>query len=447
MTTPSPLPPEQNPAHDPEDVDRPAGSAGTLEYEPAPAKHDAYAAFRHRSYVILAIGWMIAAIGHAAQSTAIGWEIFDRTGSKLALGYIAGVQAIPLLLLALPAGHLADTFDRRRIIAITSLCAGACSAWLTWLSYREGSIPYMYAAIILSTTALVLGRPARSSLMPRVVPPEVFPNAVAWNSSAHQIATVIGPALGGGLVWLSLKLLNSAALAYAFEACCITLFACSMLFIRLRPVNETQKPDRSLLAGLRFVFRNRIVLTVMSLDLFAVLAGGATYLLPVFAIDILQIDSRGFGWLRAAEAIGALTMTLTLAHLPPMKNAGRTILLAVGGFGIATIIFGLSTNFWLSFAMLMLIGVFDSISVVIRHTLVQLMTPDAMRGRVAAVNNIFVGASNELGGLKSGVLAAWIGAVAAVVVGGIGTVLIVAGIAWRVPELRRLGSLQSAKIE
>lgn len=393
------------------------------------------------------IGWTIAAIGHAAQSTAIGWEIYDRTGSKMALGYIAGVQAIPLLLLALPAGYLADIFDRRRIIAISSLSAGACSLWLTFLSYREGSIPWMYTAMILSTTALVLGRPARSSLMPRVVPREAFTNAVAWNSSAHQIATVVGPATGGWLVALSLGWLDSAALAYAFEACCITLFAFSMLFIRMRPVEQSQQPDRSLLAGMRFVFRNKIVLTVMSLDLFAVLLGGATYLLPVFAIDILQIDSSGFGWLRAAEAIGALTMTLILAHLPPMKHAGRTILLAVAGFGLATIIFGLSTHFWLSFAMLVLIGVFDSISVVIRHTLVQLMTPDAMRGRVAAVNNVFVGASNELGGLESGLLAAAIGAVGAVVAGGIGTIAIVGAIAWRVPQLRRLGGLQNIKTQ
>lgn len=438
---------EQDPSHDPEDVDRPATSAGVVEYKPAPPKHDAYAAFRHRSYVILAIGWLIAAIGHAAQATAIGWEIFDRTGSKAALGYIAGVQAIPLLVLALPAGHLADTFDRRRIIAISSLCAGACSVLLSWLSYRDGSIPYMYVVIVLATTALVLGRPARSSLMPRLVPPEVFANAVAWNSSAHQIATVIGPALGGALVWLSLRWLGSAALAYAFEACCVTIFAISMLFIRMRPVEQAEKPDRSLLAGMRFVFRNRIVLTVMSLDLFAVLLGGATYLLPVFAIDILKIDSRGFGWLRAAEAIGALMMTLTLAHLPPMKHAGRAILLAVAGYGAATIIFGLSTQFWLSFLMLVMIGMFDSISVVIRHTLVQLLTPDDMRGRVAAVNNIFVGASNELGGLESGLLAAWIGAVGAVVVGGFGTIAIVGAIAWGVPELRRLGSLDRASLQ
>ncbi len=456
MSTPNPpAGPEDDPSLDPEDVDRPASILPTkpdLEQERFPLerappdrpRHDPYLAFRHRSYLLLTIGWMVALIGHAIQSTAIGWEIFDRTGSALQLGYIAGVQAVPLLLLALPAGHLADTFDRRRIIFFAQLCAAACSVCLALLSYSPTwGVGWMYAAIILNSTALVLGRPARSSLLPMVVPPHAFANAVTWNSSMFQIATVIGPALGGIMIDISLRLVGTLSVAFGTAAACIGSFSIVALFLRLRPIEKSNVPaDRSLVAGLRFVWNRKIILAAMSLDLFAVLLGGATYLLPIFAKDILEVGSRGFGWLRSAEAAGALTMTILLAHLPPMKKAGRAILLSVVGYGLATIIFGLSRHFYLSFAMLMAIGACDSISVVIRHTLVQVMTPDNMRGRVAAVNNVFVGASNELGGLESGVTAKLFGPVGSVVLGGFGTIVAVGLIAWRFPQIRRLRALQ-----
>jgi MFS family permease len=411
----APLRPEDNPSQDPEDVDRPASAAPTkgelerqrltLDYgqDALPPRHDPYLALRYPSYVVLTVGWLVAVIGSAIQSTAIGWEIF-----------------------------------------FAQLAAAVCSTWLAFLSYSPTwGVGWMYAAIILNSTALVLGRPARAALMPMVVPPHVFANAVTWNSSMFQIATVAGPALGGLIIGLSLNRWGSLSLAYGLAAGCIGSFGFIALLLRTRPMEQQAGPvDRSLSAGLRFVWNTKIILATMSLDLFAVLLGGATYLLPVFAKEILNVSPLHFGWLRSAEAIGALGMTVLLAHLPPMKHAGRAILLSVAGFGLATIVFGLSRDFYLSFAMLVAIGACDSISVVIRHTLVQVHTPDHMRGRVAAVNNVFIGASNELGGLESGVMAKLIGPVGSVVFGGCGTLVVVGLISVFFPQIRRLKGLQ-----
>ncbi|MCC6239368.1 MAG: MFS transporter [Phycisphaerales bacterium] len=438
---------------DPDDVDRPAsvmpteGDLEQLAHRPDQGqneKYDPYQAFRYPSYVLLTLGWLVAVIGHAIQSTAVGWEIFERTGSALQLGYIAGIQAIPLILLALPAGHMADTFDRRKIIFCAQLSAAACSVWLAFLSYSPSwGVGWIYVAIVLNSTALVLGRPSRSSLMPMIVPPHVFANAVTWNSSMFQIATVAGPGIGGIIIAASMHLHGTLSLAYSLAAVGIGSFALVMPFIRLRQRIETNQPvDRSLSAGLKFVWKTRIILAAMGLDLFAVLLGGTVYLLPMFAKDVLGVGSIGFGWLRSAEATGALAMTIILAHLPPMKHAGRAILLAVACYGLMTVVFGLSTNFYLSFALLVIIGACDSISVVVRHTLIQVLTPDNMRGRVSAVNDVFIGASNELGGLESGAMAGLIGPVGAVVFGGIGTLISVTLIAARVPQIRHLGRLQ-----
>jgi hypothetical protein len=245
------------------------------------------------------------------------------------------------------------------------------------------------------------------------------------------------------MAW-SLARYGSVWVAYAIDSVCGLVFAMLIFTVRLRPLGPdlAAAPDRSVLAGFRFVWRTRIILATMALDLFAVLLGGAAWLLPVFAKDILQVGPSGQGWLRGAEAVGAFTMALVLAHLPPMRRAGRTMLLSVAGFGVATIVFGLSRSFWLSLAMLACIGALDQISVVIRHTLVQLLTPDSMRGRVSAVNNISIGASNELGGLESGLVAAWLGPVGSVVFGGIGTLVTVGTVAALFPGLRRYGSLQ-----
>jgi MFS family permease len=453
--------PSQPIAYEQPDPERPASLAPTegeieqespkvkpLDYSPAPAPHDPYAALRYPAYRLFSLGWMLAVVGNQMTAAALSWEIARRTGSALALGWLAGVQVIPLVFLALPAGVIADRFDRRRLITVTAALNGLCSIGLALLSYRPNSIPWMFACVIGGSTALTLGRPARSALLPNIVPTAVFSNAITWNSSMFQVSAMAGAALGGLLIDFSLHVFHSLALPYVLDACGAVAYAAIMFRIpqpapTIRSAtDQRQSPTAQLSAGLRFVFEHKIILATLSLDLFAVLLGGAVYLLPIFAQNILNVSGFRFGVLRAADAIGAVIMALLLAHLPPMKRAGRTMLLAVSAFGLFTIVFGLSRSFWLSLAMLVLIGAVDNISVVVRHTLVQILTPDAMRGRVSAVNNVFIGASNELGGLESGLTAAWLGPVRSVVFGGIGTILTVIVTAVLAPQLRRYGPLQ-----
>lgn len=442
-------------AYESPDPDRPASAEPTerdleieaptirkLDYSPAPAAHDPYAALRFPNFWFFVMGWFISLIGMFMQSTAMGWEIYDRTRDELALGWVALIQVIPLFALSLPAGKLADSIDRRWLIGISAGLASFCSMGLAALSYKPDSIPYMYALLGLNAAFLVIGRPARSSLMPLIVPTHAFSNAVTWNASLFQISAMIGPAMAGKIVEWSLRSRNDVSWAYSIDAVCSLIFAASMLFVKPRKVQQTETADRSLLAGLRFVWRTKIILGTLTLDLFAVLLGGAVWLLPVYATDILKVGPSGLGLLRASESVGALITTLIVAHLPPMKHAGRTMLLSVAGFGIAIIVFGLSKNFWLSFVMLALTGAFDSISVIVRHTLVQVLTPDSVRGQVSAVNNVFIGASNELGGVESTAAAALFGPVKSVVFGGIGCLVTVATIWITFPAIRKYGSLQ-----
>jgi len=295
----------------------------------------------------------------------------------------------------------------------------------------------MYLFIVSTAVVTAIGWPARSALMPQIIPAAAFSNATMWSSSAFQTAMVVGPAIGGALLIFSLPA------AYLVDAGCSFVCVAMMAMLRVRLPARPREPAtlQTLLAGVRFVWRAKPILATITLDLFAVLLGGAVYLLPIFATEILHVGSVGFGWLRAAPALGAVMMGLVLAHRPPMRHAGKAMLWAVAGFGAATIIFGLSRNFWLSLAMLFLTGAFDNISVVVRHSLVQMLTPDAMRGRVSAVNNIFIGASNELGGFESGMTAALLGPVVSVVAGGVGTILVVLGIGWLWPQVRRVGTL------
>jgi MFS family permease len=453
-------PSDSLPAYEVPDVERPASAGPTEEQlrESAVGGHDPYAALRYPSYVWFSIGWMLAVIGWQITATAIGWEIYERlkvvnvSQARLALGWVAGIQAIPIIFLALPAGVMADTFDRRRLIKWTAILAAACSAVLAWLSYRPGSIPWIYLVLLVQAAFLAVGMPARSALIPQLVPLNIYSNAATWNASVFQVASMVGPALGGLLIWLSLKISGGLELCYGADALLNVLFF--LVVWRLPRPQFADPPDqrerrepqlRRLMGGIRFVGKNKIILDTLTLDLFAVLLGGAVYLMPIFATDILNVGAVGFGWLRAAEAIGAFTMAILLAHLPPMKHAGRAMLIAVGLFGVATIVFGVSKWYWLSFCMVLLIGAFDNISVVVRHTLVQVLTPDSMRGRVSAVNNVFIGASNQIGGLESG-LTAWLwGAVGSVVFGGIGTIATVLCIAWIFPQVRRFGSLAEAR--
>ena len=403
--------------------------------------HDPYAAFRIPAYRLYVVGWFIAMAGTRIQSVAIGWEMYQRTGEALSLGLVGLAQALPTMLLALPAGYLADRFDRSRLVMISLGAMTLTSLALAALSYTEGPTSWMYFFLFLDAAAVMIGRPARVALLPQIVPAHAFPNAVAWNTSLMQISGVAGPALGG------LVIVFSVPLAYVVAATSSLVFIVALSRFKFdfdtKPTGNAS--FQNLVAGIHFVWNTRIILAMISLDLFAVLLGGAVYLLPIYAEEILNVGATGFGWLRAAPAIGAFFMAVTMIYLPPMQKAGRNLLLTVAGFGVATIIFGLSTNFWLSFAMLFLTGAFDNVSMIIRQTLQQLLTPDHMRGRVAAVSSVFIGASNELGGFESGAVAQAFGPVFSVVSGGVGTLIVVAVTAWISPTLRSFGALNDAR--
>ncbi|MBV8782347.1 MAG: MFS transporter [Phycisphaerae bacterium] len=401
---------------------------------------DPYAALRHSDCRLYLIGWVLSVIGSQVQSVAIAWELFQRTHSNMTLGWVGLVQAAPVILLSLPAGQIADWFDRRKIVIFTQTCAAACSIGLAIFSHMHVSIGWMYGLLFLGAVFQAIGWPARSALLIHTVPTHEFSNAMTWASSGFQVASVAGPALGG------LILIKTVPGAYIVDALFQLSFAACLLALTIRPAEHNSEPAnlKTVLAGVRFVLDTPIILAMITLDLFAVLLGGATYLLPAYADTILHVGSVGFGWLRSAPAIGAFVMALIIAHRPPMKRAGQSLLLAVTGFGIATIIFGISRSYLLSLLMLGLTGMFDNVSVVVRHTLVQVMTPDAMRGRVSAVNNIFVGSSNELGGFESGFTAALMGPVASVVLGGIGTLAVVATVFFVWPQVREFGSLRAA---
>lgn len=406
-------------------------------------RHDPYAAFRISDYRIYVVGWLVALMGTRIQTVAVTWEMYQRTGQALSLGLVGLTLAIPTMLLALPAGYLADRFERRKLVMLSLVGMTMTSLGLGYLSYTEGSTTLMYVMLFLDATAIVLGRPARTAMLPQIVPRDIFPNAVTWNTSLMQLASVIGPAIGGFVIAVSVPA------AYGICAISSLFFVAILTRLHYRPGPRTSQPRNlaTLLQGVKFVWDERILLTLMSLDLFAVLLGGAVYLLPIFAEDILNVGATGYGWLQAAPAAGSALMALALVYLPPMKRAGRTLLLAIAGFGVATIVFGLSTWFPLSWMMLFLTGALDNISMVVRQTLTQLLTPDDMRGRVSAVGSIFVGASNELGGLESGLVAQYFGPVFSVVSGGIGTLVVVTTAALLSPRLLAIGKLSEAKPE
>lgn len=405
------------------------------------AAHDPYAALRLRNFRFYLAGNFMAIFGMQAQTLAVGWELYERTHSAFALGLEGLVQFLPVAALTLPAGHEADRSHRKAIVMIAMATMACCSLGLAWISIAQGDVGLIYICLLASGVARAFLQPAKASLLPQIVPRETFSNAVTWNMNAFQMAAITGPAVAGQLIgWF-----KSAWIVYVLDAGMTSVF---LLFLAVMHVPRhlgTSGPSSlsTLLAGLSFVWRHQVILGAMALDMFAVLLGGAVTLLPIFALDVLEVGPRGLGWLRTAPAIGALMMSFLIAHRPPVDRAGRALLTAVAGFGLATIAFGVSKYYALSLAMLFLTGTFDIVSVVIRHTLVQLLTPDAMRGRVSAVNSMFIGASNELGGFESGVVAAWFGVTASVVSGGIGTLAIVVLAAWLWPELRRYGQLTS----
>jgi len=405
--------------------------------------NDPYIAWRSSSFRFFAVGWFLLVFGKMIETVALGVYIYDRTRSPWALGFLGLVQALPVMVLALPAGQLADWLDRRIVMLATMSVSVLMAVGLTVAAAWHVSMGWIYGLLLVNASAAALGGPARSALLPRTVADEHFSNAITWSSSVFQIASMTGPAVGGLLVGAT----KNMPMAFGAVVVCRVLAVAAISLLRVRPAPPDDRPVSlaDLGAGIRFVWRNKLILAPISLDLFAVLLGGATYLLPIYAEDILHVGAQGLGFLRSAEAVGAVCMAVAIAHLPPMRRAGRTMLWAVAGFGAATVVYGLSRNFWLSMGMMFLIGALDNVSVVVRHTLVQMLTPDSMRGRVSAVNNVFIVASNDLGGLESGTLAGLVGPVVAVVAGGIGTILVVLASARIWPEILSLGSLQGIR--
>ena len=344
-------------------------------------RHDPYAVLRVRDFRLLLSGRFITAFGGEMLTFAIGWELWLRTQSAFALGMVGLVQVVPVLLLALPAGHFADQHNRRRILLVTQTVFALSSLGLAYLSWTEGPLPLIYGCLLIIGIARAFNDPASSTLIPETVPPELFTNAATWSSSAWQTAAMTGPLMAG--VWVAL--LDDVTGIYVFDALATFTFVILLSLIHGRQLPLARKAATldSLKEGLRFMRDTKVILAAITLDMFAVLFGGAVALLPIYATDILKVGPTGLGVMRAAPSIGALLMAFWLAHMPPFKQAGKTLLLAVAGFGLATIVFGLSKIFWLSVLMLFLLGGLDNISVVIRSTLLLTRTPDEMRGRVS----------------------------------------------------------------
>jgi MFS family permease len=402
--------------------------------------HDAYAAFRIPSYRRYFFGNLVFILGLQMLKVAVGWEMYERTGSALNLGFVGLVQYIPQLALVSVAGHLTDVYNRKRVLMGAVALTAVAAVVLALNAAFQGPLFVMYLCLFAAGAARAFWMPSRSALLPRIVPLAIFPNAVSWNTSAFEISSFIGPTIGGFLIYYA----GGVMPVYVFNAALIAAFVILLSRIDYKhdaPQTPTPMTLESFAAGLSFIWKTKVVMSVMMLDMFGVLLGGATALMPIFAKDILGVGAKGLGWLLAAPSVGALASAVTQAHMGPLRKAGRTILLAVACFGMATVAFGLSRNFIFSLAMLFVIGACDNISVVVRSTLVQTSTPDEMRGRVSALNGLFIGTSNELGAFESGAVANLAGPVASVVIGGAGTLAVVAVTAWLSPQLRKYGRL------
>jgi MFS family permease len=405
---------------------------------PAP-KPNPYAIFKNRDCLFYLLARFLSSFGSQMLTVAVGWEIYERTGKALNLGYVGLSEFLPMIAMTLPAGHVADRYERRKIMLLAQAVSFAGLAGLFLITLRQAPISWVYLCMAAMGTARTFQWSASASFLPQLVSRDEFPQAVNWSSSTFQISAVTGPMAAGGLI----ALFGSAVPVFAINAAAAILAFVLIAAVRPRqapPGNEKMTLD-SLLGGFRFVFDTKLILAAITLDLFAVLFGGATALLPIFAKDILHGGPLGLGLLQAALPVGSLICALGMAHRPPMRRAGRSLALAVLVYGAATILFGLSTNFWLSMGALFVCGFADNVSVIVRHTLVQMLTPDEMRGRVSAVNNLFIGTSNELGGFESGYVSSLAGPVFSVVFGGIATIATLGLVVWKWPQLRQYGPL------
>lgn len=382
----------------------------------------------------------LAIVSSEMISVAVGWQIYALTHRPLDLGLVGLAQFAPGVLLFLVSGHTADRHPRQSILRVCYAAFAVCAALLLALTLRGISSAWPIYAVLLANGAVrSFNGAAGQSFLPQLVKPEHFPNAVTWSSSFFQTATILGPMVGGLIYGFA----GSPAPVYACAtvAYLIAVLLLAAMRVAVPPRKSLEEPVGMILNGLRYIWRNKLILGCMSLDLFAVLLGGAVALLPVYADEILHTGPYGLGVLRAAPGVGAVLVAIVLAHYPLRRRAGLSMLYCVGGFGVFTVVFGLSHSMALSLIALMLTGAFDMVSVIVRSTLVQLTTPDEMRGRVSAVNMLFIGASNEVGQFESGITAQWFGAIPAVILGGVGTIAVVLAWNWLFPALGRVDEL------
>jgi MFS family permease len=421
------------------------------------AEADYRSAFKSRDFRLYQTARLMVILGAEAQSVAVAWQVYALTHSALDLGYTGLALFLPGLFVMLAAGHAADRYDRKKIILLCYTLQAICTAALLWLSMsatalQGGRIWPIYAVLVGIGLGRAFSGPAASAMLPSLVPKEHFVNAVTWGATVYQIANMSGPAVGGILFTLPLAGLmpawNGAPVVYGFTLLMLLGFIVLVSMIRAKMVTTQKKAFslKTMLAGLEYVWRAKLLLGSISLDLFAVLLGGATALLPIFATDILHAGPRGLGLLRAMPSVGALVVSLTMVIRPIKRRAGATMLFCVGIFGAATVLFGLSKSIWLSAAALVIVGASDMVSVVVRSSLLQLATPPEMRGRVSAVNWLFIGASNEFGEFESGVTAQWWGAVRAVVIGGVASMVVTASAAGLFPQLRKADALTAESL-
>ncbi len=396
-------------------------------------------AVRERNYAIFAVGFAFSGFGLQMLTTVILWDLWLRTHDALVLGMAGLARALPVVALALVSGHVADRHSRKRIIALTQFGFVGVCACFALASAMQAPIWIWYALLVASGCVRSFNGPSRSSLLPLLVRPENFENAVTWNSGIFQAAAVLGPVTAGALLGLGVESW------VIFLICGALIGVMGVLALQLHPREEARANAtltlRSLFAGMSHIYKERAILATLSLDLFGVLLGGATALLPIYADEILGGGPMLLGWLKASPYIGAFLMAVWIAARPRMRYAGPVLLLCVGVFGACMIVFGLSTSIWISLVALFISGAVDNVSVIIRHTLVQTRTPNELRGRVSAVNSLFIECSNELGAFESGLVAKFFGPVISVVSGGIGTLIVVGSIAGLFPELRRLRTM------
>ena len=407
-------------------------------------------AFTHPNFVAYTLARFFIVVALEMQSVAVGWQVYEITKRPLDLGYVGLAQFLPGFALFLFAGHAADLYDRRKLLMWCYGGFALCSALLLAISWRAPQSAHsIYFVLVLLGIFRCFNWPASRALLPQLVPEEHFSNAVAWNASTFQIATIAGPAIGG----MAYALFHGPEGVYAI-AVAVSILS-TILTLRIHPRTASPEKDlaekepislRTVLAGFRFIWEKKLILGSISLDMFAVLLGGAVALLPVYARTILHTGPWGLGMLRSAPGAGAALMAIVVAHRPIRRRAGLTMLLSVAAFGVLTIVFGVSHSLIVSLVALFLLGASDMVSVIIRATLIQVATPDEMRGRVNAVDMLFIGVSNELGEFESGLTAQWFGTVPAVVLGGVGTLLVIATWAWLFPELREADQLTVAEL-